>query len=176
MQNGEIGRENTRGFECPPRTTNSITPSALRFCILHFSFSIFHFPPCLFPGNRSVTGMTTVSDTLRHCVRCGGALPPARSGRVCPRCLAGALLGIPEEPVAEQMIGRFGEYELLSVAGRGGMGVVYRARHARLGREVALKMVASPVLAGESAARRFRAEVEAMAGLDHAHLIPVYEY
>ena len=32
--------------------------------------------------------MTTTSDTVRHCVGCGGALPPARSGRVCPRCLA----------------------------------------------------------------------------------------
>ena len=71
-------------------------------------------------------------------------------------------------------LGKFGEYELLGVAGRGGMGVVYRARHARLGREVALKMVAFPVLAGEASARRFRAEVEAMAGLDHAHLMPVY--
>jgi len=77
----------------------------------------------------------------------------------------------PREPVA----GRFGEYELLSVAGRGGMGVVYRARHVQMGREVALKMVASPVLAGEAAARRFRAEVEAMAALDHPHLMPVYE-
>jgi WD40 repeat protein len=91
--------------------------------------------------------------------------------------LAAALMSPPAEeaPAAEPVIGRFGEYELLSVAGRGGMGVVYRARHVRLGREVALKMVASPVLAGESAARRFRAEVEAMAGLDHSNIIPVYE-
>lgn len=103
-------------------------------------------------------------------------MPPSRRGRVCPRCLASALSGVVEDvPQAEPAIGRFGEYELVSVAGRGGMGVVYRARHVRLGREVALKMVASPVLAGEAAARRFRAEVEAMAALDHPHLMPVYE-
>ncbi|HEX2747341.1 MAG TPA: serine/threonine-protein kinase, partial [Verrucomicrobiales bacterium] len=88
------------------------------------------------------------------------------------------MLQSPEDPApaAEPVIGRFGEYELMSVAGRGGMGVVYRARHLRLGREIALKMVAFPVLAGESAARRFRAEVESMAGLDHPHIIPVYEF
>lgn len=103
-------------------------------------------------------------------------MPPARRGRVCPRCLAGGLSSaemVPER--AAQGLGKFGEYELLSVAGRGGMGVVYRARHVRLGREVALKMVASPVLAGEAAARRFRAEVESMSGLDHPNLMPVYE-
>jgi WD40 repeat protein len=133
-----------------------------------FLRKVFRYPATTMPS-------PTV-ETLRECARCGGALPPSRQGRVCPRCLSAALQGAaPALEPAGPVLGKFGEYELLSVAGRGGMGVVYRARHARLGREVALKMVASPVLAGESAARRFRAEVEAMAGLDHAHLIPVYE-
>ena len=135
--------------------------------------------PCLrdIPAESvQIQEMQTLTGTNRLCVRCDGAMPPARLGRVCPRCLAAALGGGPLEEVrTEPVIGRFGEFELINVAGRGGMGVVYRARHVRLGREVALKMVASPVLAGEAAARRFRAEVEAMAGLDHPHLMPVYE-
>jgi WD40 repeat protein/tRNA A-37 threonylcarbamoyl transferase component Bud32 len=103
-------------------------------------------------------------------------MPPSRRGRVCPRCLATVLSGAAEDaPSAEPVMGKFGDYELLSVAGRGAMGLVYRAKHVQMGREVALKMVASPVLAGEAAARRFRAEVEAMAALDHPNLMPVYE-
>jgi eukaryotic-like serine/threonine-protein kinase len=121
--------------------------------------------------------MKSLEDRL--CVQCNGAMPPARSGSVCPRCLVAAVLNPPaeeEQPPAGPIVGEFGEYDLLNVAGRGGMGVVYRARHRRLGREVALKMVASPVMAGESAARRFRAEVESMGSLDHPHIIPVYEF
>lgn len=103
-------------------------------------------------------------------------MPPSRRGRVCPRCLVSALSdGEGEVAAADPVTGRFGDYEITGVAGRGGMGVVYRARHLQLGREVALKMIASPVLAGEAAARRFRAEIEVMAALDHPHLMPVYE-
>ena len=71
--------------------------------------------------------------------------------------------------------GAFGEYDLLSVIARGGMGVVYRARQRAAGRMVALKMIASPHLAGESQVRRFRAEAEAVAGLEHPHIVPLYD-
>lgn len=68
-----------------------------------------------------------------------------------------------------------GDYRLLSVLGRGGMGVVYLAEQKGLGRRVAVKMIRSGILASEAEVRRFSMEAKAAAALEHRNIVSVYQ-
>ena len=69
----------------------------------------------------------------------------------------------------------FAGYRVESLLGRGGMSVVYLAEHVRLGRKVALKVLASPLTHDESYRERFIRESQRAADLDHPNVIPIYD-
>src|SRR5262249_25009286 len=87
--------------------------------------------------------------------------PPPTRPRPPPPCLA----DLPTVP----------GYEVEAQLGRGGMGVVYRARHLRLERPVALKMLLAGAYAAAHERERFRREAELLAGLRHPNVVHVYD-
>ena len=112
-----------------------------------------------------------------NCTRCGA---PLASDGLCARCeLALAL----EHPLAstelvesaEFTLKQFGDYELLEELGHGGMGVVYKARHVKLNRIVALKMLLLGQFSSESSVERFQREAQAAASLHHPNIVSVYD-
>jgi WD40 repeat protein len=130
-------------------------------------------PPSPVPdGGRTRRGADAdpVADTL---VPPPDAVPPP----VAPppaRASAGARTAPQTGPAAPASANVPG-HELLSELGRGGMGVVYKARHLRLARVVAVKMILAGAYAGSEHRRRFDIEATAVARLQHANVVQIYE-
>jgi TolB-like protein len=116
---------------------------------------------------------------LRTCERCGAEILPDEQEGLCVACLLETSLETfdhnPDGELAPEIPGELGDYELIEEIGRGGQGLVYRARQKSLNRIVALKIIGLGRWATKAHIKRFRLEAEAAARLNHPCIVPIHE-
>jgi predicted Ser/Thr protein kinase len=122
----------------------------------------------------------------KKCAQCGAPLPAGVPEGLCPACLlkrgfetqtaAGAPAADFTPPPPEELARYFPQLEILELLGRGGMGVVYKARQPQLDRLVALKILPSAADRDPAFAERFTREARALARLSHPNIVAVYDF
>lgn len=120
--------------------------------------------------------MTYNDQTQKICPVCQTVIPPRAPEGLCPSCLLrDAAEGFEVDQPCSFPRPELSNYEVVEMIGRGGMGVVYKARQKGLERLVALKVIVSGCLAGEREVRRFEAEAIAAAKLRHPNIVTIHE-
>jgi serine/threonine protein kinase len=128
------------------------------------------------------------TSSSQNCPGCGAPLPEDSPQALCPACLLRqALISrtiIAEgetatgvlPPTVEEIAGKFPQFEILECLGRGGMGVVYKARQKSLNRLVAIKILAPEREHDSKFAGRFAREAELLAKLSHPHIVTIHDF
>src|ERR1035438_7316040 len=121
------------------------------------------------------------------CPECAALLQQDAPAGLCPNCLMALNLKTEtvftdDTPAAqpplppEQIAPHFPQLEILEFLGRGGMGVVYKARQKTLNRLVALKLLAPERVRDPKFAERFAREAQALAALNHPNIVTIYDF
>ncbi|MFT5468003.1 MAG: serine/threonine protein kinase [Verrucomicrobiales bacterium] len=130
----------------------------------------------------------TETSSASTCPDCGTPLPEDSPGELCPSCLMRQALASRTKlepgrepsssppPSPEEMADKFPQFELTECLGRGGMGVVYKARQKSLDRWAAIKILAPELVGEEQFAERFAREAQILASLSHPNIVTVFDY
>jgi tRNA A-37 threonylcarbamoyl transferase component Bud32 len=120
------------------------------------------------------------------CPTCGLPLPPDSPQGLCPKCLFAGLANstlsasqtVPQAPppALNEIAPHFPQLEIIECLGRGGMGVVYKARQKSLDRLVALKLLAPERVNDPQFAERFGREARALAALNHPNIVTIHDF